>query len=310
MLKTNKKIVMVGCLESGWEIIHFLLEQGIRFDYFVCLNPEQGKRYFVSGYKDFSALAEKFNIPVYFPRTYTLKNPEDQAFFKNHKFDLLIQGGWQRLFSNELLQTLSIGAIGLHGSPKPLPFGRGRSTINWALIDGEKEFIMHYFLIKPGIDDGDIFHTVRFDITAWDDCRSLFYKYSIASKYALFEWATKLLTQKVEMIPQNGEEKYYPKRTPSDGIIDWNQETLKIYNLIRAVTKPYPGAFTFLSEEKIFIWKAQPFDFQLTYPKARTGEVVEVFQSGDFVVKAKDGLLLVTDFESDLKTLSVGDFFQ
>jgi methionyl-tRNA formyltransferase len=296
-MQNEKKLVMAGCLDAGWEIIQFLLENGIRFSYFVSLTPEQAIQYSVSGYKSFEGLALKYDIPIYYPKSYNLKHRDDLAFFAKHQFDLLVQGGWQRLFSEDLSKTLKTGAIGLHGSPRPLPFGRGRSSVNWSIIQGETQFIMHYFLIKPGVDDGDVFHTTTFDITPWDTCKTIFYKYSIASKYAFLEWIPKLLAGDVPVKPQIGEASYYPKRTPADGVISWSSDTNTIHNLVRGVTKPYPGAFTFLNGHKLLIWKAQPFDYKLSYADAANGEIVECFASGDFIVKTVDGLLLVTEYE-------------
>ena len=122
----------------------------------MCLTPEMSENYLVSGYYDYRPLAKKMNIPIYVPETYSLNSRRDINFFVEEKFDLLIQGGWQRLFPEEVLNSLRIGALGLHGSSDMLPKGRGRSPMNWSLIEDKKRFIMHLFMIKPGIDNGDI----------------------------------------------------------------------------------------------------------------------------------------------------------
>ncbi|MBK8606779.1 MAG: hypothetical protein IPN82_08085 [Chitinophagaceae bacterium] len=105
----------------------------------------------------------------------------------------MIQGGWQRLFPEEILETISIGAIGIHGSSELLPKGRGRSPINWSIIQNKKRFIIQYFLIKAGVDDGDIFYFESFDINEWDTCRTLYYKNSIVTKRVLVKWIPELL---------------------------------------------------------------------------------------------------------------------
>jgi len=292
----NNKIVMCGCHESGWEAVKYLLEKGIKISRFVTITKEKALKAKVSGYKSFSDLAKKYCIPVYYAKKYSLTAKEDIDFFKKEKFDLLIQGGWQRLFPEEVLDTLRVGAVGVHGSSEFLPKGRGRSPINWSLIEGKKRFIIQYFLIKSGVDDGDIFHYEKFDINKWDDCRTLYYKNSITTKRVLLEWIPKLLNEKITIKPQKGEPTYYPKRTAEDGLINWAKPVFDIYNLIRAVTKPYPGAFTFLKGKKITIWKAQPFDTQIDYKDSDDGEIVEVFDDGNFVVNCNSGLLLVTNY--------------
>jgi len=295
---TNKnKLVMCGCAESGWYVVRYLLKIGVKFSYFVTIDEITAKKNNVSGYKSFSDLAEIYGVPIYYVKTYTLKSEEDLNFFQEHSFDLLIQGGWQRLFPDAVLKTLRVGAVGCHGSSDFLPQGRGRSPINWSLIEGKQRFIMHYFLIKPGIDDGDVFHYEIFDINQWDTCRTLYYKNSMLTMKTLNAWIPRLLSGSFQALPQKGNPTYYPKRTPEDGLIDWSKSVFEIYDFIRAITEPYPGAFTFINSTKVTIWKAQPFDSRLTFWDAQVGEILEIFDNGDFVVSCNSGLLLITEYQ-------------
>jgi len=140
-LSMNKKsnIVFCGSHIGGKSILPYLVEH-FNVSHVVCLNPEQSKQYNVSGYYDFTSLAKEYGLPVYYPKKYTLTEKEDEEFFLDNKFDLLVQGGWQRLFPPPVLESLSIGALGLHGSSDFLPKGRGRSPLNWSLIEGKKRF--------------------------------------------------------------------------------------------------------------------------------------------------------------------------
>jgi methionyl-tRNA formyltransferase len=255
-LDRDAKIVMCGCHEAGWYIIKDLLEAGIKFHHFVTLTPSQAEKHGVSGYKDFTDLARKYDIPVYIPEKYSLKADRDIDFFKEQQFDLIIQGGWQRLFPDEILKKLSIGAIGAHGSPDYLPKGRGRSPMNWSLIEGKKRFIMHLFFIKPGVDDGDIFDTEIYDINEFDTIKTLYFKYSITIRDMLLRNLPKILDGTITIRNQIGEPSYYKKRTPEDGLIDWeNMDVWQIYNFVRAQTKPYPGAFGFIDGIKYQVWR-------------------------------------------------------
>ncbi len=304
MSPEKNKIVMAGCHEAGFETIKFLLEHDIKISHFVSITLDMAKKASIAGYKDFAPLARQYKIPIYHVKKYSLDDADDTRFFEEQKFDLLIQGGWQRLFPEAILKTLRVGAVGGHGSSERLPKGRGRSPINWSLIEDKKRFIMHHFIIKPGIDDGDVFASEEFEINPWDTCRTLYYKNSIVTKRALLKWIPKLLAGDYQAQPQVGEPSYYPKRTPEDGLIDWNKSAYEIYNLVRAVTHPYPGAFSYLNKKQIMIWDAQPFDSQITYPDAKVGDVVEVFETGDAVVKCGEGLLLVTKCEPSEMTLN------
>jgi methionyl-tRNA formyltransferase len=300
---SDKKICMLACHEVGYGILKGLIENGIRIHYLVTLSPEQAIKYKVSGYFDFSQVADMYNIPIYIPETYSLSGKKDKDFFANNRFDLMILGGWQRLIPEDILNTLGIGAIGGHGSSNFLPKGRGRSPLNWCLIEGRKRFIMHLILLTPGIDDGDIINYEQFDINEFDTIKTLYYKLSIVTKRMLLRSVPKLLKGEAKLIKQVGEPTYYPKRTPDDGLIKWQEwDVDKIYNFIRALTKPYPGAFTFLENgEKVYIWEAKIFDRIIKYPESRYGQVVEVFYNGDFVVNCLDGLLLVTQYDSNEK---------
>lgn len=297
---------MAGCTKPGYELINFMLQSGLKIDYFVTISKEKAEKLQVSGYADFRPLAAQYGIPVYEAEKYSLKSERDIAFFKEQQFDLLVQGGWQRLFPDAVLQTLSTGAVGVHGSSEYLPKGRGRSPINWSLIEGKKQFILHFFIIKPGIDDGDVFHHEIFDINEWDDCNTLYYKNIILSRQVLMKQIPLLLAGDYKVIPQEGEPTYYPKRTPEDGIIDWSKDVFEIYNFIRAQTKPFPGAFSFLEGKKITLWKAQPFDTRIEFPGAQNGEITEVFLNGQFIIRCKGGSLLVTDWEYNQAILQIG----
>lgn len=298
--RSTPKIVMCGCLETGWEVVRALLEEGVSIDYFVTITPQKAEEQKVSGYESYQDLADQFNIPVYYAEKYSLTSENDIAFFERHQFDLLIQGGWQRLFPDQVLKTLSIGAIGIHGSSEFLPKGRGRSPINWSILLGKKRFIIHYFLIKPGVDDGDIFHYESFDINSWDTCRTLYYKNSIITKRVMLNWIPKLLAGNFHTFPQEGEPSYYPKRTAEDGLINWSSSVFDIHNFIRALTHPYPGAFSYVEGHCVTIWTAQPFDTKITYWGKQEGEVVEVFKTGDVVVNCIGGCLLVTKYEGGI----------
>jgi len=224
------KICTLGCAEVGFHIVRNLVSEGLKFDYFVTLTKGQAVKYKVSGYIDFSNLANSNNIPIYYVKTYSLKDRDDIEFFKQKKFDLVILGGWQRLIPEEILKTLSIGAIGGHGSSNFLPKGRGRSPLNWSLIQNKKRFINHLILLKPGIDDGDILDYYQFDINEFDNIRTLYYKISLTSFEMLKKVLLNIKNGKLFKLEQKGEPTYYPKRTEEDGRIYFKTISLISFN--------------------------------------------------------------------------------
>ena len=291
------KLVMCGNHVGGEAVVRGLLEAGFEFSWFVAQDREQAAAAGVSGYLDYAPLAEEWGIPVYRPETFTLTSDADVAFFREHRFDILIQGGWQRLFPEMILESLSIGAIGVHGSSDFLPKGRGRSPLNWSLIEGRRRFIMHLFLITPQADAGDVFDVEMFDITEFDDIQTLYWKYAIVLRRMHIRSLPHLLAGTHTTIEQIGEPSYYPKRTPEDARIDWeNMDVWEIYNAVRAQTRPYPGAYGEIDGVLYRLWRCRPFDTRLTYPDAPYGSCVERFD-GKMIVNCRGGLLLLEDFE-------------
>jgi methionyl-tRNA formyltransferase len=291
------KLVMCGNHVGGEGVVRALLDAGYVFSWFVCQTPVQAEAAGVSGYFDYRPLAEEWGIPYYIPERFSLDADRDLAFFREHRFDLLVQGGWQRLFPAAVLETLRLGALGVHGSSDFLPKGRGRSPLNWSLIEGRRRFVMHMFLIQAGVDDGPVFDYELFDITDFDDIETLYWKYSIVLKRMHLRSLPRLLAGDIELLPQSGTPTYYPKRTPEDGRIDWEEmDVWQIYNAVRAQTRPYPGAYGVIEGETYRIWRCRPFDTRLTYPGAAYGACVERFGQ-TMIVNCRGGLLALDEVE-------------
>lgn len=293
----EKKIVLCGIQEQGIDICEFLIKNNIKISCIVTLTKEDSIKNKASGWVDYSDFCEKYNIKIYYCRKYKLSSEEDIEFFKNENFDLLLLGGWQRLIPDTILNTIKHGGIGQHGSSELLPKGRGRSPLNWSIILNRKRLIWNIFFMTPGIDDGYVIDNRNVNINNFDTCKTLYYKVSIIVKNMYLENIPKILNNEIIGTRQKGIPTFYEKRTPDDGLIDWNKPLEDIYNLVRAVTHPYPGAFTFNGLNKIYIWEAQPFDTNITYPNAKYGEIVEIFEN-NFIVNCMDGLLLVTNHDA------------
>lgn len=291
--------MMCGCLETGWYLLRDLLRDGLTIDHFVVLTPEQAVTYSVSGYRDFRDLARQYNIPVYAPQSYSLKHADDVRFFAEQRFDLMLQGGWQRLFPEAVLETLRIGAVGLHGSADHLPKGRGRSPLNWSILEGKHRFLMQMYLIRhEAVDEGAVLDVEPFDITPFDTIRTLYYKNSIVTRRMLLRTLPALLDNRAQGRPQVGQPTFYRKRTDDDGLIDWaTMDVWHIHNLVRASTRPYPGARAPLDGCLHRIWRAQVFDTRIDYPDAPYGAIVEVFDDC-LIVRCLGGLLLIEDHEA------------
>lgn len=295
----NKIIAFAGCKDTTLECLRGFLESDNKVDWLLTIDQARGRKNKVSGYYDLSTFAKKQGIKVHKCDTYSLKSAKDKKKLAKIGIDLLLVVGWQRLIPKWLLDSLSVGAFGMHGASQPLPYGRGRSPMNWSLIQGKRKFITNLFKYNEGVDAGEIVDTQSFDLNRFDTGKTVHYKNTLAMVKLLEKNIDGILSGNIsfrEQLPVRPS--YYPKRTADDGVIFWDRGTEEIYNLIRAVTRPFPGAVTFYGKTRLIIWKAQPFDTRLFGSYVLPGTVLKVFESGDFVVKTGTDSMLVTDYQA------------
>jgi len=171
--------------------------------------------------------------------------------------DLLFSFYYRSMLKKEVLGIPRLGALNLHGSL--LPKYRGRAPVNWVLVKGEAEtgVTLHFMTEKP--DAGDIVGQAAVPIAFDDTALTLFGKMESAASRLLDDLLPRIAR---EDIPRRANDlvrgSYFGGRRPEDGRIDWSRPALEIYNLVRAVTRPYPGAFSDLSGERLTVWWAVP----------------------------------------------------
>ncbi|OQX05005.1 MAG: bifunctional UDP-glucuronic acid oxidase/UDP-4-amino-4-deoxy-L-arabinose formyltransferase [Desulfobacteraceae bacterium IS3] len=202
-------------------------------------------------FESVAALAASHNIPVFAPDD--INHPIWIKKIRELAPDILFSFYYRNIIKPAILEIPPKGCLNLHGSL--LPKYRGRSPINWAILKGEKQSgaTLHYMTPRP--DDGDIVCQTNVDISENDTARTVFDKVSSASEKMLTDILPKIKAGTAPGIPQDhNQATYYGGRRPQDGEIDWNAANTEIRNLVRAVTHPYPGAFSFIGNRKCFIW--------------------------------------------------------
>ncbi|MCH5257777.1 MAG: hypothetical protein J1D87_10825 [Lachnospiraceae bacterium] len=290
-------VVVFGVKDTSENIVEFINNTICPVDLVITISPEVTKKNQVSGYKGLSILTEKYGIPVHEADSYFLTDEKTQKFLEENEFDIGISMGWQRLIPASVLDRFKYGIYGFHGNCGYLPFGRGRSPLNWSIILGDTRFNLNLFRYDEKADSPNVFATEMFSITPHDDIRTAQYKNMICSKSLIH----KLLTAyKAGNITINTESKdfdsWYNKRTAADGKIDFHDRTRNIYNLIRGVAAPFPGAFAMLGDEKVTIWSAHPFDEMIDFSAYAPGEVIDIFDDRP-IVRTVDGSLLINSYE-------------
>jgi len=215
-------------------------------------------------FESVAELAAAENIPVYAPDD--INHPLWINRIKSLEPDILFSFYYRKMVGKEILSMPKLGCLNLHGSY--LPKYRGRCPINWALINGETEtgVTLHFMTEKP--DDGDIVIQKKIPITDQETAKTLNEKTCRASEAMFDEILPKIRSGKIPRTPQDHlQSSYFGGRGPEDGQIDWSQSAANVRNLVRAVTVPYPGAFSHIGEKKCFFWQVTQISGQeSSYP--------------------------------------------
>lgn len=243
-------------------------------------------------------LAGELGIPVFAPED--INHPVWVGRIRAMAPDFIFSFYFRDMVKDDILSIPRLGALNLHGSL--LPKYRGRVPINWAVINGETEtgVTLHYMTAKP--DAGDIVDQEKFAIADDDTARTLFDKAVTAAGILLDRTLPLLKNGKAPRTPQNeAEATYFGGRRPADGQIDWTKSAREVRNLIRAVTRPYPGAFSFIGDRKCFFWSA---DVVEASRKAAPGTVLS---AKPFTVACGEGAVRVKTAQLDGGVFMTGD---
>ena len=233
------KVGFESLLKHGYEICALVTHED---------DPKE-KIYFES----VASLAEKKGIKVFKP-----SSPNTAEFIqtiKNLKPDVLFSFYYRQMICDDILNIVNGKAYNLHGSL--LPKYRGRAPLNWAVLHGETTTGVTLHKMVRKADSGEIVDQQGFDILEKDNIKTLQPKMSNAASI-LLERAIPAIFTGTEKLTIQDESKasYFGGRKAEDGKIHWEKSAKEINDLIRAVTDPFPGAFTFYNGKKIIIWSA------------------------------------------------------
>lgn len=288
------KVAVFGCKKTTAYLIEELSDF-LEISILITIPKNVSQQTDIADYFDLTDIAKSKNITCYHAETYSLNTEIDRNEISKLKLDIGFVIGWQRLIPKAILDTFSIGIFGMHGSSENLPKGRGRSPMNWALIERRKTFHTNLFRYDSGIDSGDILDSMAFSIQDEDTAETMHYKNSMAMVEIIKRNIELITTNKFKLFPQKTiTPTYYPKRTPDDSIIDWDENIFNIHAKIRATTKPFNGAFSFINNEKIIIYRAAIFEINTA--EANNINIITTFPSGKFILSCNGGTLIVHDY--------------
>lgn len=232
--------------------------------------------------------ARSRGMPVHYVDRADLTTAAFAEVVGGYRPDFFFSIYFRHMIPGSLLRLAPRGALNLHGSL--LPRYRGRAPVNWVLVNGESEtgVSLHYMVAKP--DAGDLVAQERVEIAFEDTARTLYGKLEKAAERLLDRTLPLLKEGRAPSMPMDlAQGTYFGGRSPEDGRFAWGWPALRIYNLVRAVTHPYPGAFTVWSGKKLFVWWAVPQAGNLAAPP---GTVLRVESKGVEVATGDGALVL------------------
>ncbi|NRA87032.1 MAG: formyl transferase [Rhizobiales bacterium] len=214
---------------------------------------------FNSDFADLTPLCKENNIPYQYVEN--INSADTLTWIKSLKPDIICCFGWSYLIKQELLNIPSIGVIGFH--PTALPQNRGRHPVIWALALGLEKTASTFFFMDKGADSGDILSQEAITIDPQDDARDLYDKITEMGLLQIEKFIPTLNDSSYKRIVQDSSQaNTWRKRGQKDGVIDFRLSSQSIYNLIRALTKPYVGAHLVYKDKNIIIWKSEIIVYQ------------------------------------------------
>lgn len=290
-------------MKASYKLLKTLIESKLDIDIVGVVTKQNSD--FNSDFCDLSILCEKNEINYFY--TGNVNDLATEEYIRSKKPDIIYCFGWSQLIKRNILSIPKYGVIGFH--PADLPKNRGRHPIIWALVLGLEYTASTFFIMDKGADSGDIISKERVKISQEDDANILYNKIMNIAEKQVKIFTEQFINGKIKAVQQNEKEAtYWRKRKKEDGFIDWRMSSKNIYNLVRALTKPYVGASFYYKNGEIKVWKAQIiYDSDSNkYLNVEYGKVIKVFDNNEFIVKTGDGLIKI--LESDVKEINEGEY--
>jgi methionyl-tRNA formyltransferase len=246
-----------------------------------------------SGQCAFDEVASRLGAELH--ETRDVNSGEALAWLRSLEADLVFVVGWSQLVREPFIAEAREGVFGMH--PTLLPRHRGRAPIPWAILTGlARTGVTLFEIVDATADSGAIVGQAVLDISRDETATTLFARIADAHVELVRSIVPQIIGRTAPRVQQDpSRASSWPKRTPADGIIDWETRAPYLYDWVRAQTRPYPGAFTFLGDEKVIVWGARPVALDVAAP---AGTIVDVGASGP-VVACGEGALVLEEVQGD-----------
>jgi len=284
------RIAFVGCVAEGRRSLETLRDMGEDVAVIFTLRPELAAK--VSGAVPWEDIAARAEVPLHYVRN--MNDPETVEILRGIAPDLLFCVGWTQLLKKAVLEIPRLGCLGFHASY--LPAYRGRAPVNWAIINGERQTGNTLMFLDEGVDTGDILAQRAFPIEDDDTCATVYDRVARSEDEMIREVMPLIHDGRMPRRPQDhAVATVMPRRRPEDGVVDWTRTTKQLHDWVRALTHPYPGAFTTLAGRRVWIWKAAP------WRPGPGGDAAKLGRPGLWRTEAPAGPLLAGTGDGDLR---------
>jgi len=285
---TKPRILFFGYSEVGFDCLSLLLERG---DNVVALVTHEDNPHEKIWFKTPAVAAKEKGVRVFTPES--VNNDEWRTTIAALQPDLILSVYYRHMIGTKILALPRLGAWNIHGSL--LPAYRGRAPINWAVLHDEPRIGMTLHRMVKSADAGAVVDQDGVAIGPRDTAEQAFRKVMPCARRVLARQIDALLAGTAKETPQDeAKATYFGGRKPEDGRINWSQTSKQIFNLIRAVTDPYPGAFTDIGPARLMVWWAEKDSAATRGKRGTPGEVLSV---SPLVVATGDGALELTKTE-------------
>lgn len=288
----------IGVHREGLPALRAVLEAGIPLQCVLTLDDDLAARR--SGAADYSELCREFGVRL--ERVRHINDPQSLELLDSLSLDVAFVIGWSQIVGPAALSRVRLGMIGAHASL--LPLDRGRAPINWALIHGCEQTGNSLIWLAADVDSGDIIDQTPIPITRYDTCASLYDRVAESNRTMILQVIPELLAGRRPGHPQPpGAGAPLPGRRPADGALDWSMRAAAAYDFVRALTRPYPGAFGWLDGVRYTIWASALLPASLA-PPATPGSVVgpvysPIPEACGQLVACGDGHLILLELEDE-----------
>ena len=251
---TSASIVLFGGTDTTLAVAEAVMRAGVRIAGVVSV----GESYRISyssqpvpsaRHANLTDWCGRHGVPIFPFTTYD----EILGRFDVAKPALGLAAGWYHMVPAPVRQRFPLGCLGFHASL--LPKLRGGAPLNWAILSGLRRTGVTLFALGDGVDDGPVYAQQAFAIGARDRIGQLVERANAACVALVRRYLPGILSGRSKPKAQKGKATYGLQRRPEDGAIDWRRPAAEIDRLVRAVGRPYPGAYTHLNGDRIYIWE-------------------------------------------------------